>query len=318
MSTAAVAASSAASHVAPPSGGKRLVKSKSGLKIVCQHDRESAPWDMAEPQWTPDKEVTTCLGCQAKFDFIKRKHHCRRCGHIFCNKCCATKVQFHRMGFVDPVRLCTPCATVTKQECEFFSTHLKLLFAGATFNVYTSVTTIESPLSDMIQDDMKSGQENTGSPTLSSYLSDKDKRGRAILYNCKLSSDQRYLLFDCHESVSSSPAVTPSIDAEKTVVSEEQKGKQEDTEGKNIGINGIRPVDLSKIMDVETHNAEKQGAEGVTLQLKVSPTEEMSLKLESPPEPSRKPSVLFIGALVKGLRMVFESRRQFEAEDELE
>ena len=56
MSTAAVAASSA-SQVTPPSGGKRLVKSKSGLKIVCQHDRESAPWDMAEPQWTPDKEV---------------------------------------------------------------------------------------------------------------------------------------------------------------------------------------------------------------------------------------------------------------------
>ena len=34
------------------------------------------------------------------------------------------------MGFVDPVRLCTPCATVTKQEGEFFDTHLKLLFAG--------------------------------------------------------------------------------------------------------------------------------------------------------------------------------------------
>ena len=41
------------------------------------------------------------------------------------------------------------------------------------------------------------------------------------------------------------------------------------------------------------------GAEAVTLQLKVSPTEEMILKLTSPPEPSRKPSVLFIGALIK-------------------
>ena len=37
--------------------GKRLVKSKSGLKMVCQHDRESAPWDMAEPPWVPDEEV---------------------------------------------------------------------------------------------------------------------------------------------------------------------------------------------------------------------------------------------------------------------
>ena len=43
------------------------------------------------------------------------------------------------------------------------------------------------------------------------------------------------------------------------MVSEEQKGKQDDTDGKNGGINVIRPVDLSKIMDVETHNAEKQG-----------------------------------------------------------
>ena len=34
------------------------------------------------------------------------------------------------MGFVDPVRLCTPCSTVTKQEEEFFNTHLKLLFSG--------------------------------------------------------------------------------------------------------------------------------------------------------------------------------------------
>ena len=57
MATAAVASNSEVSNVTPTSGGKRLVKSKSGLKIVCQHDRESAPWDMAEPQWTPDKEV---------------------------------------------------------------------------------------------------------------------------------------------------------------------------------------------------------------------------------------------------------------------
>ena len=59
MATATIPANSDSSQVTPSSGGKRLVKSKSGLKIVCQHDRESAPWDMAEPQWTPAKEV--CL-----------------------------------------------------------------------------------------------------------------------------------------------------------------------------------------------------------------------------------------------------------------
>ena len=59
MATATNSANSESSKVTPSTGGKRLVKSKSGLKIVCQHDRESAPWDMAEPHWTPDKEV--CL-----------------------------------------------------------------------------------------------------------------------------------------------------------------------------------------------------------------------------------------------------------------
>ena len=58
MATSILPANSETQVIQNSSGGKRLVKSKSGLKIVCQHDRESAPWDMAEPQWTPDKEVT--------------------------------------------------------------------------------------------------------------------------------------------------------------------------------------------------------------------------------------------------------------------
>ena len=73
MAAATIAANSESSNVTPSSGGKRLVKSKSGLKIVCQHDRESAPWDMAEPQWTPDKEVcikfwsSSSLGLQPNY-----------------------------------------------------------------------------------------------------------------------------------------------------------------------------------------------------------------------------------------------------------
>ena len=72
--------------------------------------------------------------------------------------------------------------------------------------------------------------------------------GRAILYNCKLSSDQRFLIFDCHESVTSSPAITPTHTDNPTNLGD-----------KSFGINVIRPIDLSKITDAETHNAEKQG-----------------------------------------------------------
>ncbi|KAH8830771.1 hypothetical protein DL96DRAFT_971411 [Flagelloscypha sp. PMI_526] len=30
---------------------------------------------------------TTCRGCQRRFTFILRRHHCRRCGKIYCDKC---------------------------------------------------------------------------------------------------------------------------------------------------------------------------------------------------------------------------------------
>ena len=84
--------------------------------------------------------------------------------------------------------------------------------------------------------------------------------GIAILYNCKLSSDQRCLLFDCHESVSSSPAVTPTADSNNIVAADEETGQQSDSWMKTPdGTHIIRPIELSKVIDVETHNADKQG-----------------------------------------------------------
>ena len=35
-----------------------------------------------KPYWMPDSETSVCLGCQAKFTFTKRKHHCRSCGKV--------------------------------------------------------------------------------------------------------------------------------------------------------------------------------------------------------------------------------------------
>ena len=40
-----------------PSPSKRLVRSKSGLKIVAQHSRDVPPWNLEEPAWVKDEEV---------------------------------------------------------------------------------------------------------------------------------------------------------------------------------------------------------------------------------------------------------------------
>ena len=57
-------------------GGKRLVNSKSGLKMLCQHDKDTSPWELAEPQWVLDTEVNICTKCEVKFTFLNRRVSC--------------------------------------------------------------------------------------------------------------------------------------------------------------------------------------------------------------------------------------------------
>jgi hypothetical protein len=37
--------------------------------------------------WENDAAAANCTNCQVPFSFTKRRHHCRRCGHIFCSAC---------------------------------------------------------------------------------------------------------------------------------------------------------------------------------------------------------------------------------------
>jgi hypothetical protein len=44
--------------------------------------------------WQNDNEAKVCLECGIKFTFFNRKHHCRKCGKIFCNSCCGKYCTF--------------------------------------------------------------------------------------------------------------------------------------------------------------------------------------------------------------------------------
>ncbi|XP_060244224.1 zinc finger FYVE domain-containing protein 21 isoform X1 [Meriones unguiculatus] len=123
------------SGVAARRDAKKLVRSPSGLRMVPEHRAFGSPFGLEEPQWVPDKECPRCMQCDAKFDFITRKHHCRRCGKCFCDRCCSQKVPLRRMCFVDPVRQCAECALVSHREAEFYDKQLKVLLSGATFLV---------------------------------------------------------------------------------------------------------------------------------------------------------------------------------------
>ncbi|GAB2259645.1 hypothetical protein Droror1_Dr00010500 [Drosera rotundifolia] len=61
---------------------------------------------MRGSNWVVD--ASHCQGCASQFTFINRKHHCRRCGGIFCNNCTQQRMVLRGQGD-SPVRICDPC-----------------------------------------------------------------------------------------------------------------------------------------------------------------------------------------------------------------
>lgn len=56
-------------------------------------------------------DATHCQGCSSHFTFINRKHHCRRCGGLFCGSCTQQRMYLRGQG-ESPVRICEPCKTL--------------------------------------------------------------------------------------------------------------------------------------------------------------------------------------------------------------
>lgn len=68
------------------------------------------------PIWMPDDWVTTCKACTQAFNIIRRRHHCRRCGLIFCHQCSNNFVALKCFGYAKPVRVCNTCLLLHKQS----------------------------------------------------------------------------------------------------------------------------------------------------------------------------------------------------------
>ncbi|KAI1898043.1 hypothetical protein AGOR_G00068260 [Albula goreensis] len=61
------------------------------------------------PVWVPDSACDHCTGCHAPFTLLRRRHHCRRCGKIFCARCSPNEAPLPCLGQHTPVRVCNHC-----------------------------------------------------------------------------------------------------------------------------------------------------------------------------------------------------------------
>ncbi|CAG4962963.1 unnamed protein product, partial [Colias eurytheme] len=62
--------------------------------------------------WMPDDISRECYECAARFGTLRRRHHCRVCGQIFCSRCCSQRVPGQIFGCAGDLRVCTYCCNV--------------------------------------------------------------------------------------------------------------------------------------------------------------------------------------------------------------
>ncbi|XP_004365574.2 myotubularin [Capsaspora owczarzaki ATCC 30864] len=59
--------------------------------------------------WVPDHRVKACHDCQLRFSQLRRKHHCRGCGQIFCSECVKQKLHLPQLGYTAEEKVCETC-----------------------------------------------------------------------------------------------------------------------------------------------------------------------------------------------------------------
>ncbi|KAI0107621.1 hypothetical protein GGR51DRAFT_516235 [Nemania sp. FL0031] len=60
------------------------------------------PQQFTLPKWQPDSEVTHCPICSMRFGLFFRKHHCRKCGRVVCDRCSPHSITIPHQYIVRP------------------------------------------------------------------------------------------------------------------------------------------------------------------------------------------------------------------------
>ena len=55
------------------------------------------------------RDAKVCWECKRGFSLTLRRHHCRRCGHCFCDRCSSKQIALPRMAYRQTVRVCEAC-----------------------------------------------------------------------------------------------------------------------------------------------------------------------------------------------------------------
>ncbi|CEG75623.1 hypothetical protein RMATCC62417_10633 [Rhizopus microsporus] len=105
----------------PSSQTDSSVDNTTPTKLMSDPISEEVTGPPTRDHWKPDSEANSCgyLGCPTYFGLFDRRHHCRKCGDIFCSAHCSNyfrldqDARFHLQGILS--RGCNTCAEEYKQ-----------------------------------------------------------------------------------------------------------------------------------------------------------------------------------------------------------
>ncbi|KAG6506279.1 hypothetical protein ZIOFF_031601 [Zingiber officinale] len=93
------------------------------------------PANEEKDHWVPDEAVAKCTSCGSDFGAFNRRHHCRNCGDIFCDKCTKGRIALTADENAQQVRVCDRCMV---QKCE--KTGSRLIQIGSEAEVTRRLT----------------------------------------------------------------------------------------------------------------------------------------------------------------------------------
>ena len=88
-------------------------------QLECVSEAETGAGFYSPKNWMADADTAACTsprctsgspGRPLEFSFFKRRHHCRRCGRIFCDACSSGRLVIVDSGSEKAHRVCAACA----------------------------------------------------------------------------------------------------------------------------------------------------------------------------------------------------------------
>ena len=146
-------------------------------------------------RWILDHEVNNCSQCQDEFSLLRRKHHCRVCGKLFCAECSAFKLLIPTTKLIQhpnctddfhaPLRTCSHCARSLHHVQEDLRKLLAKAHAETIVERLSPERYLNRPFSNSLQSEIRKATHTLWNFTSDNIVEGRDRIPRELLQGAK-------------------------------------------------------------------------------------------------------------------------------------